>query len=147
MIWLQSTTEPSARGQTELLGSGCPWWDDAARQFEAILRLPGGWDSHGGDPPDPDIVAAARGLLRQLCAAVAVPRPHINPTPSGGVQFEWEQGGRYFELETIDETTAVWFYQDSALGIDDEGELGVADSLDAALDYIQRVAEGGGEPR
>jgi len=74
--------------------------------------LPQGWDSNGAAPPIPTVIVGAESLLLSLCHDPALPQPHIHPTRSGGVQFEWENGSRYFEIEVQGERAATYFYSD-----------------------------------
>ncbi len=127
---VENRTRPSA-----------PWWTEAAQQLEAIRGLPGGWDSYGSPPPRAAVVAAARDLLRCLAQSGLVLRPHVNPTPQGGVQFEWEAGPRYFELEVISEHIAQCFYSDREAKIEEQQEIFSNEFLDPVLEYIARVAE------
>ena len=78
--------------------SHCEWLEQAARQFQAIANLPDGWESYA-PPPDVEKLEAGWRLLLRLCQAGDLPKPHINPTRNGGVQFDWEEGPRYFEIE------------------------------------------------
>ena len=139
MSWIETAHERSAGSHTAQLELECPWWEQALRQLSAIARLPAGWDSQGSDPPEPQLVDAAKGLLWLLCAAGDLPQPHINPTPSGGVQFEWEHADRYFEMEVTDESAAAWFFQDRSARIEVERELEPGDPLDEAIEFIRRV--------
>ena len=147
MTWIATAHERSTGSHTAQLELECPWWEQALRQLSAIARLPKGWDSHGSDSPEPQLVDAATGLLWLLCAAGDVPQPHINPTPSGGVQFEWESADRYFEIEVAAESAAGWFFQDRSARLEAEGELEAGYPIDEAVDYIRRVQGSHGEAR
>lgn len=116
------------------------WLPDVHRQLQAIAALPPGWDSYGSPSPDAHIIEAARGLLLCLCQAEALPKPHVNPTPRGGVQFEWEAGDRYFEVEVLAERAAAYLYVDDAAGMEEAGEVFEDESLEAIVSYICSVA-------
>jgi len=116
----------------------CEWLDDVAQQFETIANLPEGWDTYGAPRPDIRILNSGWWLLLSLCRACAVPRPHVNPTRTGGIQFEWEDEARYFEIEIIDETAAGYFYRDDDMALEEEGELSVGGRLGDVLEYIRR---------
>lgn len=122
----------------------CEWLDDVDEQFGVIANLREGWDTYGAPRPDLPTLISGWWLLRSLCDAGAVPRPHVNPTRTGGIQFEWEEESRYFEIEIIDKTTAVYFYRDDAMALEEEGELSVNGPLDGVLKYIQRFGDGCG---
>src|SRR5579862_7936334 len=89
-----------------------PWLDDALAQLDAIEKLPDGWNSNGAAAPIPELVDCGRRFLNQLRSSTTpMPQPHINPTPSGGVQFEWEDGSRYFEVEIVGENAASLLFE------------------------------------
>jgi hypothetical protein len=116
---------------------GCDWLDEVARQFRAIANLPHGWDSYGSPPPDIRKLDAAWGLLTCLCQASDLPKPHVNPTPDGGVQFEWEEGERCFEIVVAGEA-ATYLFCDYHAGVEDSGV--VFDEEPAAIvRYVERV--------
>jgi hypothetical protein len=115
------------------------WLDLARRQFDAVLRLQPGWDSNGADAPDPKLVGAAKALLENLCAGGSFPKPHISPTRSGGIQFEWEADGRYFEIEVTGEREATYLYQDTAARIEEAGTLREGEGRGKLLAYVDRV--------
>lgn len=116
------------------------WLPEVRRQLEAIAALPPGWDSHGSPSPDVNLIEAGAGLLRCLCEAEGLPKPYVNPTPSGGVQFEWESGDRYFELEVLAERAAGYLYRDDSAGAEEEGEIFEMESLEPIIQYIRNVA-------
>lgn len=113
----------------------CDWLEDAGRQLRAIAKLADDWDGHGAPSPNANWLKAAWGLLVSLCSVAGLPKPHVNPTPRGGVQFEWENGPRYLEVELVAERAAVYLYRDDARGIEDSGEVFVDDSLDHLVKY------------
>ncbi|MEE8450332.1 MAG: hypothetical protein V3R99_00405 [Thermoguttaceae bacterium] len=117
----------------------CDWWEEAVEQLQAIKGLQAGWDSHGAPSPDTNKLEAGRGLLGCLCEYAGLPRPHVNPTRDGGVQFEWEAGDRYFELEVVAERAATYLYCDDAAGVEETGNVFEDESLEPVLGYIRRV--------
>jgi hypothetical protein len=128
------TSPPSAH----ISPSDVAWLPQAIRQLNAIEGLPDGWDSHGGARPDQNIVRSAHALIVGLANADrSLLKPHVNPTPSGGVQFHWESGSRYFEIELIDPQTAVFYFADPDQRKEVEGELHVGDPLEAVLEYAR----------
>lgn len=116
------------------------WLPQVEKQLRAIKDLPDGWDSHGSGSPDAGIVDTAERVLRCLCSANDLPRPHVNPTPGGGVQFEWDADDRYFELEVLAERAATYLYCDDSAGVEESGEVSEGESLDTVVEYICRVA-------
>lgn len=120
----------------------CEWLDDVARQFETIANLPEGWDTYRAPRPDVRILNSGWWLLLSLCRAGNIPRPDVNPTRTGGIQLEWEEGSRYFEIELIDGNTAAYFYRDDCLGLEEEGELSVGGRLGDVVEYLRRFGAG-----
>ena len=113
------------------------WLSEGLRQLDAIERLPDGWDSRGGSRPEALVVEAGRKLLAALAAADEdLSKPHVHPTPSGGVQFHWETPARYFEIEVLDAQTIQFYYLDR----DEKQEAEGVQTLDAPLDEIVNFA-------
>ncbi len=99
------------------------WLPRAQRQLTAIENLSTDSDLDGGTRSDPRTILRSSVLLNSIFRAMFVPKPHINPTPSGGVQFDWETDDRYFEIELIDPVTAEYYFEDRASGDVKEGTL------------------------
>jgi hypothetical protein len=116
------------------------WLDAAVKQLRAIAELPQSWDGDAAAAPDRRILDAGRDLLRSLHQVPGIPKPHINPTRDGGVQFEWESDTGYFELEIVGIRAASFFFQDKASGAECEGEIFEGESLNEVVQYIRRVA-------
>ena len=116
----------------------CDWLEDVAKQFRAIANLPHGWDSYGSPPPDIRKLDAAWGLLTRLCQVSEFSKPHVNPTPDGGVQFDWEEGQRYFEIE-VAQRAVTYLFCDYDAGVEDSGEIFDEDPLDRIARYVRRV--------
>ena len=53
------------------------------------------------------------------------------------MQFEWESGDRYFELEIADERTAEYLYCDDVARVEETGVVNPKDSLDGVIGYIR----------
>ena len=68
-----------------------------------------------------------------------MPKPYVNPTRNGGVQFEWEAGERYFELEVVAEHAATYYWRDHSKADQKEGTIFEGDPLDTVLEYVWRV--------
>jgi hypothetical protein len=115
------------------------WLDEASAQLDAIERLPSGWDSHGAASPSADIARGARALLESLSTADGrLAKPHVHPTPSGGVQLHWESGSCYFEVELTDAQHAHFYFTDRSVHEETEGDLRIGDSLSEVLSYARR---------
>ena len=75
------------------------WLETALLQLDAVAKLETGWDACGAPPVDRSVIERAAGLLDALSKCDGIPRPHIDPTRDGGVQFNWEEGSLYLEIE------------------------------------------------
>jgi hypothetical protein len=113
------------------------WLSEVWEQMQAIAALSDGWDSYGAEAPDSNKLEAAWGLLVCLCQNTDLPKPYVNPTRSGGVQFEWEVGHRYFELEVVSERAATYLYCDDAAHVEETGDVF---ALEPIRVYIRKVA-------
>ena len=122
--------------------ASCDWIEQAARQFRAIAKLPHGWDSYGSPPPNVEKLEAGWRLLLCLCQAGDLPKPHINPTRDGGVQFDWEEGPRYCEIEVQGAGEASYLWRDDAAAVEEEGTISEGEPLDAIVQFVRRVAAG-----
>lgn len=118
------------------------WLERVAAQFEAIAKLPYGWDGDGAPRPEICTLEAAWGLLTSLCRAWDVPKPHVNPTRCGGVQLEWENGARYFEIELVAQRAATYLYRDDDSSEEIVGEIFEQEPLHGILNFIWRVRFG-----
>ena len=115
------------------------WLLIAAEQLCAIAELGRGWDSYGGDAPNLATIEGAWTLLNSLHNTGLVPKPHIYPSRSGGVQFEWEERGRYLEIELLTGSEASYFYSDSSSKFETKGQLRENESLDDVVALIDRI--------
>lgn len=116
------------------------WLSDVLEQLRAIAALPDGWDSNGATSPDIKKVEAAWGLLGCLCENTDLPRPYVNPTRNGGVQFEWEAGERYFEIEVVAATAATYLFCDETAHVEETGCIFQGDDLlEPVRAYIRKV--------
>jgi hypothetical protein len=119
---------------------GCVWFAHVMRQLQAIEQLPDGWDSRRAGHPDGPTVRSAREVLAAMALAdAALTKPHVDPTPCGGVQFDWESGPRYFEIEFIDPFNARYYFVDDEAHSEVEGELHFGDSLQVVIDHARSV--------
>ena len=123
----------------ENFGDYCSWLSEVREQLQAIESLPDGWDSYGAPSPDPHFVACGRRFIERLARVPNLPQPYVNPTRNGGVQFEWEVGERYFELEIVAERAAEYFYRDDIAHMEETGNVFKEDSLEQVLAYIFSV--------
>jgi len=118
-----------------------PWLPDASKQLDALAQLGSGWDGADAESPDREIVQSGSQILQALDWLSMIPKPHINPTPDGGVQFEWESGSRYFEIELFSPDAAKYSYADHDAKLEEKGEIPTRGSLaaDTILRFISQV--------
>lgn len=90
------------------------------------------------DPISSAVESGSRRFLSSLATANP-PAPFINPTRRGTIQFEWEHGPRYLEIEIHGERAAQWFYQDDEAREELYGTLFEDEPLDELMDRIRLV--------
>lgn len=115
------------------------WLSDVWEQLRVIASLPDGWDSYGAASPNTNWLIAGWGLLLCLCNKTNLPKPHVNPTRNGGVQFEWESGERYFELEIVAERAATYLYCDDAAHVEETGNIFEEEDLGPMQAFVRKV--------
>ena len=114
------------------------WLGDAMRQLDAIQNLPDGWDSHNASRPDSMAVHNGAALLASLLEVdKRLPKPRIDPTPSGGVQFCWECGQRYLEIEIVDRDRAQFYFVDGDAHSEATAEFPSATPPQSVFDFIR----------
>ena len=74
-----------------------------------------------------------------MCSAADFSKPHVNPTRDGGVQFEWENGARYFEIEIAAEGAASFFFRNDESSVEEDGSILASESLEPVLEYVRLV--------
>ena len=67
--------------------------------LKEIRQLPDDWDSYGSPRLSDEIYTNAFAFLCSLLNHEEFPEPSIGPVSGGGVQFEWQMGGRELEIE------------------------------------------------
>jgi hypothetical protein len=115
------------------------WLAQVLDQLDAIGQLPSGWDSHGGDAIDGQIVAAAVKLVRNLARFPEVPRPHVAPTNAGGIQFEWEANGTYFEIHFEKAVDAYCYLESESPPLEKEFTFRDGDDMSILTECVSRV--------
>ena len=79
------------------------------KQLDAIAKLEKDWDGDDADKPTDKSIQRVREFIKKLTHCTI--KPHINPTRSGGVQFEWEIDDGYFEIEFLDDEPPQTFWE------------------------------------
>lgn len=109
-ISLGSPTAEDYRDEVLQRGSGDAGLLGETARLNKLEGLGHNWDGRGSDPPSPDAIVVAREWLPAIYRATARTAwgwvaPHITPSDSGEVVFEWWKGGRkitlYFGEDTV----------------------------------------------
>ena len=82
------------------------WVIPVLERLQAISELTDNWDGYGSPAPEAQTLIAALEVLRQFIPA-SVATPSVAPTTTGGIQFEWHQGGWDIEIEVFPDGRAV----------------------------------------
>ncbi len=81
----------------------CRDWQRLLAALERLEELPPGWNGQRAEAPDHSTLRQAVNILKRLVGMLdpcCWKSAFVNPTPSGGVQLEWElASGKYAELE------------------------------------------------
>jgi hypothetical protein len=117
------------------------WLESVADEIDSFAARPTNWDSYGADSPRRDILDGAKSLIHCIAESGVPSQPLVYPTRSGGVQFEWENGSRYFEIDVVSKSAATFHYSDAAQKEMRSGEIFERESLDDVLGYIRRVEQ------
>lgn len=115
------------------------WFESAREEVESLAELGPNWDSYGADAPWRELLVSGLNMLRCLSESGHVSKPHICLTSAGGMQFEWENDDRYFEIEIVGNFAATYTYSDPAERFMKSGEVFVEEPLDFLIDYVRKV--------
>ena len=83
--------------------------NDRECRLDNLAALAENWDSYGAKPVAPESIATMRSVVAELHAQGA-PKPHVYPTPDGGVQCEWR--GIDGEIKTLGNKIEAWATRD-----------------------------------
>lgn len=114
-----------------------PWLSSAVADLARIAELPPGWDGYDS----PQLSVPEREQAAQLLASLPysdLPAPNIVPVSGGGIQIEWQHGGRELELEVVAGAQEIIFLQVYEDGTTEEGSYPIADvnKTRALLDWL-----------
>lgn len=74
------------------------------QKLEMIAELADDWNCYGAKPFDKDLLQSAQNLLSIL------PEPeYILPTGRNSIQFEWDVGKNYLELEIFKDRASTFY--------------------------------------
>jgi hypothetical protein len=96
-------TSEAGASVTSLAAQATPLSDTfrfGAKRLAELAHLQQDWDSYGSPPLHPTAVAAASRVLA-MAAMENTPLPFIGPVAGGGIQFEWNAGGRALEITLL----------------------------------------------
>lgn len=112
-----------------------PDFSSRLAEFRAIQD---GWLDGGGKAPSPQGLDWISSSLKRHYRSADLPRPHIYPTPEGGVSLEWAIGTHRASLEIdLDVHEAGWHCLD--LSTDESCERAL--QLDAPQDWEWLASE------
>ena len=94
-------------------------WMRASEELADLRRH----HSDGTPVPSNELLVEALRLLLWLCSERAAPPHRIAPGPRGSVQFRWDQGGSWFEIEATAPGRSTW----NAMGPDGAIQSGKVD--------------------
>jgi hypothetical protein len=132
------TLNPSSR-ETPRPEPTAPWLGEALTLIDSLSRYDENWDSNHAAAVTTDAVLGAKRWATRLASRSDLARPLIYPTRGGGVQFEWEAGQRYLEIEVESSSSAKWYGCDRDAGAESEGRLREDDNLAELCARIQAV--------
>lgn len=136
-------TEPTRRGGEHWLLAGHydpEFVSGVEAKLDDLGRLGANWDSYGAAPVDPNVIAAARALIRSLPENIAY-RPRVVPLSSGGLQFEWHEGTKVLELELENPQTIHYLQWHPERQVEEEDSFPVTDR-EKVIDLIQWFMSG-----
>ena len=85
-------------------GSASPWLLELLCRLEKLMNLKRNWDGEDGLPVIDDCADEALAIL-VMASERAAPKPHISPTPDGGISFEFSKAERELGLDVEDDLT------------------------------------------
>lgn len=100
------------------------WEAEAMQAVLALKDLPEGWDRSRSKKPTILTINAALEYIGHVARLgfYDVRAPFVAPMFDGGVQLEWDHGGRHLEIELLPDGTARYLTTDASEI--HEGELG-----------------------
>jgi hypothetical protein len=102
-----------------------------------LLGLPEKWDGYRAPRIDSQTVATMLAALAETMP-INAPLPTLIPTPQGGVQAEWHEGGFDIELEINPGEPIEFWYRDLRLA--EEGEFIISHDLEPLRTVFARLA-------
>lgn len=117
---------------TPLLAEADLWLRPAQRKISELAQLPENWDSYGSRSIQPAAIKQAADLIAYL-SKFNLPSPHIFPVSGGGIQLEFEQGGRELEIEILPDGSLEF------LKVDEKGEMQEGKVLSGSEPEIRRL--------
>ncbi len=110
-------TSPSTQWCEVTEVRGDDWAQSALRRLSDLGSLPDDWDGFGSPRISRDVFEVAFKLMRVLIEYEnLLPSPAVVPTSGGGLQFEWINQAREFEIEVRPDGSLA------ALSLDEDGE-------------------------
>ena len=120
-------------------GAVTGWAGRVVEQLRRIAALEANWDGEGALPVSPAAIQRAVQLVAILILLAVRWSPHVNPTRSGGIQFEWETDRGYLEVEIERDGAVTAFLVDGTTGAEREVQLSDLRPVQALLDLLREV--------
>jgi len=89
-------------------------------RLDDLRSLPDNWDGYGASTPDAKVIDAVEIFCRR---SISHPNTVINPTCDGGIQLEWQNRGKYLEIEFSPDDEPSFTYWDGDPANAVEGNL------------------------
>ncbi len=127
------------QSRSERIDESPPGWLDEAIGLIHHLAEQSRSGSLDCDCVTPGIENGSVHLLASLSRG-QISHPYIYATRRGTIQFEWESGSAYFEIEVVGERAGEWLFSDPSAGEELSGDLFEEESLNQVLRHISRCA-------
>ena len=115
------------------------YFSDLRAKIEGFNNLGRGWDSYGGVPPSPSLVARALSIL-DACHQVNLQPTGVCPGPSGDIAFYFQARGCDVELSVKEDTLEV-FVATEPLRMEDSQEWAFPDTPENRVVALKLVME------
>lgn len=90
---------------------------EALKQLNIIYNLPSNWDSYGSPSLSRELFETALKFVKYIKGSFLESEPDVVPVSGGGVQFEWQFGGRELEIEFSNKSMVEYLkvYEDESM--------------------------------
>lgn len=114
------------------------WLTDVLKKLEKISVYQKDWYSYGSEPIHRSSIQSALQIIENIIP-LNPPPPSVGPTPSGGVQIEWNEKNFAIEIETHPNNTVSVYFEE---GEDyDEQEYDLHTAIRVIHKLVSRLKE------